>query len=121
MFTQVEGDGASSDYKSSLLTIYNQLRNSEFQAMKFLCSDIISDAKMERFQNVLELFQELEKLDKIGEPNNLMMIAEMLYHIGRSDQLKTLNLTKEMIAGIIAESPILDPFRLLFNFSDDLY
>lgn len=121
MFTRVEVDGASSDYKSSLLTIYNQLRNSEFQSMKFLCSDIISDAKMEQFQNVLELFQELEKLGKIGEPNNFMMIAEMLLHIGRSDQLKTLNLTKEMIAGIVAESPTLDPFRvLLFKVSEQL-
>lgn len=113
MYQRVEVDAVSSnfDYKSALLVIYNQLRSSEVQAMKFLCSDFVSIAKMERILNALDLFQELEKLQRIGEPDNVLLLAELLYHIGRSDQLQTLRLTKETVARAIREKSMLDQFR----------
>lgn len=113
MYQRVEADAVSSnfDYKSALLVIYNQLRSSEVQAMKFLCSDIISIGKMEKVLNALDLFQELEKLQRIGEPNNVLLLAELLYHIGRADQLKTLRLTKETVTRAIREKSMLDRFR----------
>lgn len=114
MSQRVEVDAVSSnffDYRSALLVIYNQLRSSEVQAMKFLCSDFISIAKMERIQNALDLFQELEKLQRIGEPDNVHLLAELLYHVGRADQLRTLRLTKETVARAIQENSVLDRFR----------
>lgn len=124
MSQRVEVDAVSSnffDYRSALLVIYNQLRSSEVQAMKFLCSDFISIAKMERIQNALDLFQELEKLQRIGEPDNVHLLAELLYHVGRADQLRTLRLTKETVARAIQENSVLDRFRvMLFKLSEQL-
>lgn len=104
--------GTKFNFKSALLSIHDQLRSSDFESMKFLCADLISGGKMEKIKSALHLFEHLQNQNKISA-NNVLLLGELLYRIGRSDLLKNLQMSKETLCQSIVHKSTLDTYRVM--------
>jgi len=71
------------DFRRALKSIYDELVQRDVDAMKFLCSDIIPLQKMEQMKTALDLFSELQTRRMIFPPDNVRLVAELLYCIGQ--------------------------------------
>nr|ACP41139.1 caspase 8 [Tubifex tubifex] len=95
MSHNVESDAciAHLDYRKLLIDVHENLVSRDLAALKFLCSDIMPVAVLERVTSGLELLDLLETRRYIVAADNVLFLAELLYYIGRKDLLRKLNVT----------------------------
>lgn len=78
------------DFHRALKSIYDELVQRDVNAMKFLCAEIIPLQKMEKIKTALDLFSELTTRRKICPPDNLILVAELLYCLQQNRLMKIL-------------------------------
>jgi len=92
------------NYRMAMIEVFNNLRRSDTDALKFLCSDFIPVSKLERIKNGCSLVQALEQLCLISQPNNVYFLAELLWLIQRIDLLQKLNTSRDDVRSLLSDS-----------------
>jgi len=86
------------NYQQTMLDIHTELGSLDIIALKFLCADIIPLGKLERLKYAINVIEELENLCYITPPDNVMFLAELLWHIVRCDLIvDKLGVSKEFV------------------------
>ena len=106
MNNSVESDACvvQLNYRKALIDVYNNLRRSDTDSLKFLCSDFIPLSKLEQIKNGCSLVQALEHMCLISQPNNVHFLAELLWLIQRNDLLHNLDTSKDAVRSLLSDS-----------------
>ncbi|KAM9305616.1 caspase-8-like [Gastrophryne carolinensis] len=103
-----------------LFEIDSRLGQEEFQALKFLCMDLISHKKLEKMKSTLDLFDELRREEALTE-DNLFIVMELLYLIGHHSLLKKLNTNRKIMENALKEERCISFYRrMLFKLSENI-
>ena len=77
-----------------LFEISKHVLQSEFDEMKYLCSDLIPAGTLQQIDHVLKLFQKIAEIDDTGD-GGIAFISELLEEVGRKDLSNKLNGVEE--------------------------
>jgi len=92
------------NYKMTMIAIYNNLRRSDLNKLKFLCSDFIPLSRLEQVNTGCNFVQALEQMCLISAPENVHFLAELLWLIGRIDLLQKLNTSKDIVQSSLSDN-----------------
>lgn len=92
-------------YRQYLLTVDKGIGKKDLCKLKFLCTDLICTAAMERCTSALQLFTHLEERGHLLPGSDVSIVHELLMHIRRED-LRQLNSTER-----ISERRRINPYR----------
>uniref|UniRef100_A0A674J0Y3 Caspase-8 n=1 Tax=Terrapene triunguis TaxID=2587831 RepID=A0A674J0Y3_9SAUR len=83
-------------FRQQLLVIDENLGTEEVEALKFLCSDLLSFKKLEAVESAQDIFQLLMAKDLLNKEDTFIL-AELLYRIRCHFLLQKLGYTKETV------------------------
>jgi len=92
------------NYRTAMIEVFNNLRKSDTDALKFLCSDFIPVSKLEQIRTGCSLVQALEQMCLISPPDNVYFLAELLWLIRRIDLLQKLNTSQDGVQSLLSDS-----------------
>lgn len=86
------------DLSKRLLEIDNELESEDIKSFKFLCRDHISQRTLERVEEGIQIFTELEKVGKINISQGEMdYLLECFYRCHRLDLIHKLGFNKDQV------------------------
>uniref|UniRef100_A0A8C5WE97 Caspase-8 n=1 Tax=Leptobrachium leishanense TaxID=445787 RepID=A0A8C5WE97_9ANUR len=109
------------EFLDILYEIDSQLGETDVDAMKFLCKDILqAKKKLEQVDSGRELFDLLMNSDLLKEDDDFLL-AELLYLIGQHSLLKKLNTNKETVKEHLPHYGKISHYRqILFEISENI-
>ncbi|XP_051839751.1 caspase-10 [Antechinus flavipes] len=115
----MEGDN-NLEFHQKLLFINENLGHDDVEALKFLCSDLISFKNLESIDSAYQLFGKLMCEDLLNK-ENCFLIAELLFLIKQQCLLHQIGYTKEKVQKELSTKGIISPYRImLYNLGEEI-
>ncbi|KAM9123819.1 caspase-10 isoform 1-T4 [Pangshura tecta] len=107
-------------FHQQLLVIDENLGTEEVEALKFLCSDLLSFKKLEAVESAQDIFQLLMAKDLLNKEDTFIL-AELLYRIRCHFLLQKLGYTKETVQENLRWKGKVSQYRqMLYELSEDI-
>ncbi|XP_050772594.1 caspase-10 isoform X1 [Gopherus flavomarginatus] len=107
-------------FHQQLLVIDENLGTEEVEALKFLCSDLLSFKKLETVESAQDIFQLLMAKDLLNKEDTFIL-AELLYRIRCHFLLQKLGYTKETVQENLPWKGKVSRYRqMLYELSEDI-
>ncbi|TFK13559.1 trans-2-enoyl-CoA reductase, mitochondrial [Platysternon megacephalum] len=107
-------------FRQQLLVIDENLGTEEVEALKFLCSDLLSFKKLEAVESAQDIFQLLMAKDLLNKEDTFIL-AELLYRIRCHFLLQKLGYTKETVQENLPWKGKVSWYRqMLYELSEDI-
>ncbi|XP_032655318.1 caspase-10 [Chelonoidis abingdonii] len=107
-------------FHQQLLVIDENLGTEEVEALKFLCSDLLSFKKLEAVESAQDIFQHLMAKDLLNKEDTFIL-AELLYRIRCHFLLQKLGYTKETVQENLPWKGKVSRYRqMLYELSEDI-
>lgn len=107
-------------FHQQLLVIDENLGTEEVEALKFLCSDLLSFKKLEAVESAQDIFQLLMAKDLLNKEDTFIL-AELLYRIRCHFLLQKLGYTKETVQENLPWKGKVSRYRqMLYELSEDI-
>ncbi|XP_030435428.1 caspase-10 isoform X2 [Gopherus evgoodei] len=107
-------------FHQQLLVIDENLGTEEVEALKFLCSDLLSFKKLEAVESAQDIFQLLMAKDLLNKEDTFIL-AELLYRIRCHFLLQKLGYTKETVQENLSWKGKVSRYRqMLYELSEDI-
>nr|XP_006120134.1 caspase-10-like isoform X1 [Pelodiscus sinensis]XP_006120135.1 caspase-10-like isoform X1 [Pelodiscus sinensis] len=113
-------DNMSVSFRKQLLMINEHLGTEEVEALKFLCSDLLSFRQLEAVKSAQDIFQFLMTKDFLNKKDTFIL-AELLYRIRYHSLLQDLGYTKEEVRENLCHKGKVSNYRqMLYELSEDI-
>nr|XP_042702694.1 caspase-10 isoform X2 [Chrysemys picta bellii] len=107
-------------FRQQLLVIDENLGTEEVEALKFLCSDLLSFKNLEAVESAQDIFQLLMAKDLLNKEDTFIL-AELLYRIRCHFLLQKLGYTKETVQENLPWKGKVSRYRqMLYELSEDI-
>ncbi|XP_074155180.1 caspase-10 isoform X3 [Sminthopsis crassicaudata] len=108
------------NYLEKLLFISENLGHNDIEALKFLCSDLISLGNLENINSARQLFEQLMRDDLLNK-ENCFLVAELLFLIKQKHLLCQIGYTKEEVQKELSTKGKISSYRImLYNLSEEI-
>uniref|UniRef100_F6RWK2 Caspase-10 n=1 Tax=Monodelphis domestica TaxID=13616 RepID=F6RWK2_MONDO len=113
-------DNSKIKFNQQLLSINEKLEPEEIEALKFLCSDLISPRNLEDIESGHQLFQKFMDEDLLNE-GDYFLVAELLFLIKHHNLLQKIGYTKEKVKKELSSKRKISSYRvMLYNLSEEI-
>ncbi|XP_044525334.1 caspase-10 [Gracilinanus agilis] len=113
-------DNSKIKFHQQLLSINEKLGLEEVEALKFLCSDLISPKNLEDIKSAHKLFQKFMDEDLLNEEDSFL-VAELLFLIKHHNLLQKIGYTKEKVMKELSSKRKISSYRvMLYDLSEEI-
>ncbi|KAM9032288.1 caspase-10 [Sarcophilus harrisii] len=113
-------DDNNLEFCQKLLFINENLGHDDVEALKFLCSDLISLKNLESIDSAYKLFEKLMCEDLLNK-ENCFLVAELLFLIKQQYLLHQIGYTKEKVQKERSTKRIISSYRImLYNLAEEI-
>ncbi|XP_072473366.1 caspase-10 isoform X2 [Notamacropus eugenii] len=113
-------DESSVEFHQKLLSIDEKLGLEDMEALKFLCSDLISPKYLEDIKSAHQLFRKFMAEDLLDK-ENCFLVAELLFLIKQHYLLQNIGYTKEKVQNELSTKGKISSYRvMLYNLSEEI-